>query len=97
MLRVYKHTIPVKDYFIEDYFTLNLPAGTEILTVQTQHDKPQIWVLVDPGQQSIIPYNFRVAGTGHDIREDRNNLNYIGTFQLAGGNFVFHLFWIIEE
>jgi len=92
MLRVYKYTIPV-----EDYFSLDLPAGAKILTVQTQRDEPQIWAIVDPEQRSMVPHNFRVAGTGHNIAENRDDLEYIGTFQLVGGNFIGHLFRIIGK
>lgn len=92
MLRVYKYTIPP-----EDYFSLDLPAGAKILTVQTQRDKPQIWALVDTGQQSKVRHNFRLAGTGDDIKEDNDSLVYVGTFQLAGGNVIVHLFEIIGK
>lgn len=92
MLRVYKYTIPVKDYF-----SLDLPAGAKILTVQAQHGEPQIWALVDPGQQLKVRHNFRLAGTGHDIKEDNDSLIYIGTFQLVGGNFIGHLFEVIGK
>ena len=92
MLRIYKYTIPV-----EDYFSLNLPAGAKILTVQAQRDEPQIWALVDPKQQSMVSLNFRIAGTGHDIVETKDDLEYIGTFQLAGGSFIGHLFRIIGK
>jgi len=91
VLRVYKYTIPV-----EDYFSLDLPAGAKILTIQVQRDEPQIWALVDPEQQPR-PYNFRLAGTGHDITESRDSLEYIGTFQLVGGNFIGHLFEVMRK
>jgi hypothetical protein len=89
---IYKYTIPV-----EDYFSLDLPAGAKILTVQAQRDEPQIWALVDSGQQSNVRHNFRVAGTGHNITEDGDGLNYIGTFQLFRGDFIGHLFEIIGK
>jgi hypothetical protein len=92
MLRIYKYTIRV-----EGYFYLNLPVGAEILTVQVQYDKPQIWALVDPEQSSKPCRHFRVAGTDYDITEDRDSLRYIGTFQLSGGAFIGHLFEIIGE
>ena len=92
MLKVYKYTIPV-----EDYFSLDLPAGAKILTVQAQRDEPQIWALVDPEERTMVPHNFRVAGTGHDIKEYKDSLIYIGTFQLIEGNFIGHLFEIIGK
>ena len=92
MLRVCNYTISVGDYF-----SLDLPVGAKILTVQVQRDEPQIWALVDPGQRSKVRHNFRGVRTGHDIKEDSDSLIYIGTFQLTGGNFISHLFEIIGK
>ena len=89
--RIYKYTIPV-----EDSFPLELPQGAKILTVQEQHGKPQIWALVDP-ENPTETREFCVVGTGHPIDEDEVTLDYIGTFQLFGGNFVGHLFEIREK
>ncbi|MBD3282443.1 MAG: hypothetical protein GF387_02430 [Candidatus Portnoybacteria bacterium] len=88
MQSVYKYTIPV-----EDYFSLDLPKGAKVLTVQEQHDEPQLWALVEKGV-STEKRNFRLAGTGHPIEEKPETLNYIGTFQLAGGSFIGHVFEI---
>lgn len=88
MQNVFKYTIPV-----EDYFSLDLPEGAKILTVQEQHGGAQIWVLVNPNNPSE-PRNFRLAGTGHSIKESLGTLDYIGTFQLADGSFIGHLFEI---
>jgi len=86
MLTVYKYTVPV-----DDYFSLDLPRGAKILAVQEQHGEPQVWALVNPGNPTETR-KFRLAGTGHPIKEDEGLLNYIGTFQLAGGSFIGHLF-----
>ena len=88
MQSVYKYTIPV-----EDYFSLDLPKGAKILTVQEQHGKPQLWALVKRGEPNETR-NFRLAGTGHPIKESPEMLNYIGTFQIAGGSFIGHIFEI---
>ncbi len=92
MQSVYRYTIPTE----EDYFSLNLPKGAKILTVREQHGKPQLWALVklvkhgEPNETR----NFRLAGTGDPIKEDPKKLNYIGTFQLAGGVIIGHIFEI---
>lgn len=88
MNSVYKYTIKV-----EDYFSLDLPKGARILTVQAQYDEPQLWALVDKNKPNE-KRNFRLAGTGHPIKESSESLNYIGTFQLAGGSFIGHVFEI---
>jgi len=88
MLTVYKYAVPV-----EDYFSLELSQGAKILTVQVQHDSPQIWALVNP-ESPTETRHFRLAGTGHSIQENGEVLNYLGTFQLARGGFIGHLFEI---
>ncbi len=72
-----------------DVQTVAMPRGAEILAVQTQRDKPKVWAIVDPGQQNEHR-SFRIVGTGHEfIRDD---LRYIGTYQLMEGSLVFHVF-----
>ena len=85
---VYKYTVPM-----EDYFSLDLPKGAKILTVQEQHGKPQLWALVKQGERNE-KRNFRLADTGQPIEESPETLNYIGTFQLTGGSFIGHVFEI---
>lgn len=80
---VWKYYVP-----IEDEFTLLLPAGARILAVQAQHNEPQMWALVDPNA-APQPRRFRLAGTGHPIEGE---WSYLGSFQVHGGNLVFHLF-----
>lgn len=91
--KIYKYTIPV-----ENSFSLELPQGAKILTVQEQHGEPQIWALVDT-ESPTETRELCVVGTGHTIVDDSppKTLYYIGTFQLFGGNFVGHLFEIREK
>lgn len=78
-------------YLVEvaDRFEIDMPDGARVLCVQVQHDHPQIWAMVDPGAP-VITRRFRVVGTGHRIEEPIGQ--YVGTFQLYGGEFVGHLF-----
>lgn len=85
MKTIYKY--PIK---IDDTFEIIMPAGSEVLTIQLQNGEPYIWVLVDPDKDSI-PHTFYMLGTGH-LRKGLRKENYIGTFQLADGRLVFHLF-----
>ena len=88
MRRVFKYTVPV-----EDYFSLEMPGGAKVLTVQNQHGEPQLWALVNPDNPTETR-NFRLVGTGHPISENPDMLDYIGTFQLADGAFIGHVFEI---
>lgn len=79
---------------IDDYIDVEIPKGAEILTFQIQSDKPCIWCLVDPNVEKETR-RFRLAGTGHDIKED--NLKYIGSCQVHEGVLIFHLFEILDK
>lgn len=47
MLQVFKYPISAVDHF-----SLKLPQGAKILSVQEQYDEPQVWVLVNPERES---------------------------------------------
>ncbi len=67
-----------------------LPRSAKILTVQMQHDKPCVWFTCDPKDPFLVKRLFHFVGTGHTIA--LNDMNYVGTVQLYGGDLVFHLF-----
>ena len=69
---------------------LNLPAGAEVLSIQVQHGRPHIWAAIDT-EKPLTTRTFCVYGTGVEI-PDFYMLSFIGTFQLADGDLVFHLF-----
>ena len=56
---IYKYPV-----VLDDIFVLNLPKNAQILTVQTQYEKPYLWVLLDPNAPKV-ERAFRLAGTGH--------------------------------
>lgn len=80
-------------YAIEpsDNFRVDLPAGAEFLSVQSQFETPQMWWLVDPTAPKAAR-RFAVHGTGHTIRGVKT---YLGTFQMNEGTLVFHLFEVV--
>ena len=86
MLTVYKYRIA-----LDDYFEIEMPQGAQALTVKFQYGQAQLWALVNPEVPTQI-YRFRVAGTGHPIKE--TNLHYIGTFQLMVDTLIIHVFEI---
>jgi hypothetical protein len=85
---VWKYEIPIEDYFI-----LELPKGAKPLSVQTQRGVLCLWCLVDQPSFESEERTFRLAGTGHSIKDD--NVLYIGTFQAEEGYFIGHLFEVI--
>jgi hypothetical protein len=69
--------------------TIEMPAGAKILSLQTQHNEPQIWALVDTHAPKESR-TFRAVPTGADFIDDE--MTYIGTFQINNGSLVFHIF-----
>lgn len=70
-----------------------IPVGARFLSVQTQHEQPSAWFLVDPTQIKA-PFTFTLRPTGAEWDRDpaARREEYLGTFQLERGALVFHLF-----
>ncbi len=85
MKTIYKY--PLKTIDTQEVI---LPNGHEILTVQEQHGEIQMWVLIDTARtrERVIIETF---GTGHQIK-NLSERKYIATYQLEGGDLVFHVF-----
>ena len=91
-MTVYKY--PIKP---NDYFSLTLPVGAKILTVDSQRGQggqPQLWALVDEKESRTETRRFRMAGTGHPIGDSPDRLEFVSTFQQEGGALIFHVFEI---
>jgi len=82
-LSIWKFTLEVTDR--QSVF---IPKGAQLLTVQTQHEKPCLWALVNP-ETPTERYEIIIVGTGHPVTADGL---YLGTFQLDNGAFVGHTF-----
>ena len=70
---------------------ISMPKGAEILTVQTQAGTPFVWALVNPEAENEYRY-FDIFGTGHNVPVGTEVMKYVATYQLHGGNLVFHVF-----
>jgi hypothetical protein len=82
------------DNGFDEKFSIYMPKGAEILTVQTdeKNNHPTIWALVDPEQENEQRF-FELFGTGHEIHGDMGvERKYIGTYQYQKGAFVGHIF-----
>jgi len=84
-------TIRKYEIKLEDEFTVKMPACARILCVQTQNGSPKIWAIVCPGLETV-ERKFKIRGTGHNDARGMENDVYVGTFQISGGDLVFHLF-----
>lgn len=96
MIVIHKLEIPIKHRF-----RLTFPKGAKILTVQSQNNVPVLWfsfvvIPVRSDLRAVDPLpvyeerEFVVAATGGGFEEE--NTEYLGTFQIQGGNFVGHLY-----
>jgi hypothetical protein len=74
-----------------------LPQGTRILCVQVQYGVPSVWALIpDVVQTDVMEFRHLViVHTGDE--QPSGKTAYIGTFQLADGNYVGHLFEVLNE
>lgn len=68
---------------------ITMPHGAVILAVQEQHGVPCVWAQVNPDQPASYR-QFFMHGTGREV--DPRAGQHIGTFQMFGGNLVFHVF-----
>ena len=68
-------------YKINDSFNieLNLPKGSEILSVHTRCNKPIVLVLVDP-TQLLEKKIFYAIPTGGSLNNKKEEYKYIGTY-----------------
>lgn len=85
MKTIWEYPVP-----FDSHFTLELPAGAEMLAVQMQLDMPTLWVLVKPTAPKVET-NFRWYPTGGDSCSDHDTkAKHVGTVQWK--NLVLHLF-----
>jgi hypothetical protein len=79
-----------------DEFKLELPVGAKILSIKEQRGVACVWALVeiDPEIPNEVR-RFRLAGTGHPILVDPDELKFVGSVLLRGGDLVFHLFEVV--
>jgi hypothetical protein len=75
----------------EDDFELEMPDGSIPLSVGVQHEKAVIWAAVNSETEKKEKHLFHLRGTGHPL-PNLNIVQFVGTFQLRGGDQIFHLF-----
>ncbi len=76
---------------------VEMPIGAKILTVQTQNGCPCLWAVVNPDAKKVLR-GIEVFGTGHPMPAvEGERREYIGTYQLSNGMFIFHVFEVIGD
>jgi len=81
---IYKYELDVLDRQV-----IKMPALATILTIQSQGGKGQIWAKVNPHSE-LVDRIFTTHPTGMELTGD--TCCYVGTYQIANGNLVFHVF-----
>lgn len=78
-----------------DVFKIEMPKGAGIISVGMDPASgcPAIWAIVDP-DAPMEWRNFRVAGTGHDLRDDHIHGRFLGT--AFCGALVWHIFEVMR-
>lgn len=74
---------------VTDEQLIEIPTGAEILAVQVQHSVPCLWARVDPNATKV-KRRILTHGTGHTLSAITGV--YIDSYQLNGGDLVFHVF-----
>ena len=73
---------------LADSQTIQMPEGASVLSLQLQYGQPCLWALVDTAKP-LTPRHFITRGTGHPVPSEW--FSYVGTYQLQGGDLVFHV------
>lgn len=84
-----------KEQLLNKTSRLQLPEGSEILSVQVQNDEPTIWFSCDApaDPEKLQERVFRLINTGEEFQAEKGKrLVYLGTFQLQQGAHIFHCF-----
>ena len=82
-MKIFKY--PLK---VVDCQEIELPHDYQLLTVQMQGGKPQLWARVTPDRPTV-KLKIWTVGTGHEFNI---KAEYVGTYQLHKGALVFHVF-----
>jgi hypothetical protein len=70
--------------------TIAMPPSAEVLCVQPQNGRPCLWALVHDIDVPAYDRTFSMYVTGEIWGAITGE--YVGTFQLNGGELVFHIF-----
>lgn len=69
---------------------IQMPVDAKVLCLQVQDGIPRIWARVNTDIDVKEFRTFLTFGTGHPM--PIKDMDYIGTYQVASGRLVFHVF-----
>lgn len=76
---------------LQDEQMISMPEGAKPLSAQVQGGVLCLWALVDM-LAPVAPRKVLVKGTGHPCDDSLDASQHVGTFQVAGGALIFHVF-----
>jgi len=86
---IYKYPLELKP----DAQEIELPMGAKILSVANQREQICVWAHVNPDVKETQTFQFKIFGTGHPC-ELPANAQFLGTVLIAGGSFIWHIFFV---
>ena len=86
---IYKYEFREGEKTYGEPYQMMVQKGAIFLSMQVQRGIPCLWFLVDPKAHQE-QRSFEIYGTGWDMPEKPGE--YRGTYQLANGTLVFHVF-----
>lgn len=95
MKKIYKYQMGPLDPI--STMKVDLPLGAQILSTGPQggsimNPRFVLWALVNPGEEKLKQHEFRILGTGMEIKEPR--FRFLGTHHVE--MFVWHIFEVLR-
>ncbi len=87
MKSVYKYVLKTTDEQV-----IEIPS-IDIISVESQLSDIVVYALVDIDNPTPVKYTFRVYGTGHEIGNDINYFEFLGTVKMYNDSLIFHVFY----
>lgn len=91
--KIYKYVLkPVGEQ------TINLPQGSQVLSVMNQFDNIVLYALVSDNKKYTENVSIKIVGTGHDIDfniDPTCGYKFLGTVSLYDGELMFHVFYLV--
>lgn len=70
---------------------LKLPKDYKILSIIEQDNCPILYCIVNPDNEKI-DVKFSIFGTGWDLPEHIDNLEFLGSVSVYSGVYIWHIF-----
>lgn len=88
-MTIYKYPLRITDFQI-----VEIPKPYTILSVDTQRGIPCIWAMcASTWGGNKTPIKVCIIGTGNPVPKEVERMAFLGTFLVADGDFVGHVFW----